>query len=64
MAGVVERNIEALLARRQEHEQKRTIQDRIADRITGFTGSLPFVYLHLIVFGVWIIIHLGRHSRI
>jgi uncharacterized membrane protein len=59
MAGVVERNIEALLARRQEEEQKRTIQDRIADRITGFTGSLPFVYFHLIVFGAWIIIHLG-----
>jgi uncharacterized membrane protein len=34
-------------------------QDKIADRITGFTGSMKFVYLHLAVFGSWIVANLG-----
>jgi uncharacterized membrane protein len=29
-------------------------QTRVADRITAFAGSMPFVYLHIIWFGAWI----------
>src|SRR6476469_382910 len=29
-------------------------QDRTADKITSFAGSLDFVYIHSIWFGVWI----------
>jgi uncharacterized membrane protein len=64
MAGVVERNIEALLAQRKEQEQKRTAQDRLADAVTRFSGSLHFVYLHLIVFGAWIAVNLGWTPRL
>jgi uncharacterized membrane protein len=59
MAAVVERNIRALIERRQREERTKTAQDRIADAITRFTGSMPFVYLHLAVFGLWIAINLG-----
>ena len=59
MAGVVERNIRALIERRQEEEKTRRPQDRIADAITRFTGSMKFVYLHVAVFGLWITINLG-----
>lgn len=31
------------------------IQLRVADRITAFAGSMPFVYLHAVVFAVWMI---------
>ena len=31
-----------------------SIQNRIADRITAFSGSMAFVYLHIIWFGCWI----------
>ena len=31
------------------------MQNRIADRITAFAGSMKFVYLHLLWFGAWII---------
>jgi uncharacterized membrane protein len=55
MAGVVERNLEALLARQKTEEKKRTAEEAIADRITGFTGSMYFVYLHLALFGIWIL---------
>jgi uncharacterized membrane protein len=58
MAQVVERNIQALLARRHQEEREASWQDRLADRITSFTGSMRFVYLHLIVFGLWIIMNL------
>jgi uncharacterized membrane protein len=59
MAGVVERNIRALLEHRQAVERTKGAQDRIADAITRFTGSMVFVYIHLAVFGLWIAINLG-----
>src|SRR5207253_6691794 len=34
-------------------------QDRAADQITNFAGSLKFVYLHSIWFGIWILINVG-----
>lgn len=34
-------------------------QDRVADKITSFAGSLSFVYLHSVWFGIWILINLG-----
>lgn len=59
MAQVVDRNIRALMAQRQAEERQRALQERIADRVTAFTGSIPFVYLHLVIFGFWIVINLG-----
>ena len=40
-------------------EALKTAQDRAADTITSFAGSLNFVYIHSFWFGVWIIINLG-----
>ena len=30
----------------------------MADAITGFAGSMLFVYLHLVIFGLWIVVNL------
>ena len=30
------------------------MQNRIADRITAFAGSMTFVYVHIVWFGCWI----------
>jgi uncharacterized membrane protein len=40
-----------------EHARQRaeSVQNRIADRITKFAGSMTFVYLHILWFGAWII---------
>jgi uncharacterized membrane protein len=38
----------------QAEERARNAQDRIADAITRFAGSMPFVYLHVIWFALWI----------
>jgi uncharacterized membrane protein len=37
---------------------KRT-QDRLADAVTNFAGSLNFVYLHSVWFGVWVLLNIG-----
>ena len=58
LAGVVERNMRALLARRHHLEQQKSFDQRIADAITRFTGSMRFVYIHALVYGAWIIINL------
>src|ERR1700687_5700536 len=34
-------------------------QDRAADRITAFAGSLRFVYIHTAWFAVWIAVNVG-----
>jgi len=40
-----------------EHARERaeSVQNRIADRITRFAGSMAFVYLHVVWFGAWIL---------
>jgi uncharacterized membrane protein len=39
-----------------EHAKQRaeSVQNRIADRITDFAGSMWFVYIHIVWFGSWI----------
>ena len=59
MAQIVERNIHALLEHRKSEEEKKNFEERIADRVTRFTGSMLFVYIHLVLFGLWIILNLG-----
>ena len=56
---VVERNIATLLQRRREQLNKRSVQYKIVNAITTFAGSMMSVYIHLAVFGVWIILNLG-----
>jgi len=43
----------ALLKHAQERRQR--WEDRIADRITQFAGSMKFIYIHMIWFGSWIV---------
>jgi uncharacterized membrane protein len=40
-----------------EHAARRAsdIQLRIADAITGFAGSMPFVYIHAVAFACWML---------
>lgn len=59
MTHVVERNIEALLRKQSERERTRGLRDRIADAITRFSGSLTFVYVHLVIVAAWVLINAG-----
>jgi uncharacterized membrane protein len=50
----LERNIAALERRRREEAAEATFQDRLAQAIARFTGSMAFVYVHLALYGLWI----------
>jgi uncharacterized membrane protein len=39
---------------KHERERADAAQNRIADKITAFSGSMLFVYIHIIWFGCWI----------
>jgi uncharacterized membrane protein len=54
----LERNIEALQRRRKREAASASLEERIAERITRFTGSMRFVYLHLALYGIWILANL------
>jgi len=58
LSPTLERNIQALVERRRREQRAAKGQERVADAITAFTGSMAFVYLHVAVFGFWIIANL------
>jgi uncharacterized membrane protein len=39
----------------QQRQRFQNVQLRIADKITEFAGSMQFVYLHVLVFAVWML---------
>ena len=39
---------------KHEEERAEAAQNRVADKITAFSGSMLFVYIHIIWFGCWI----------
>lgn len=59
LASALQRNIHALQDRRKSEEEAAGREERIAEAITRFTGSMRFVYLHLTLFGAWVLINSG-----
>jgi uncharacterized membrane protein len=41
-------------------DRAQSFQARLADRITQFAGSMVFVYVHIVWFGVWIGFHVEK----
>ena len=41
-------------------ERAQNVQNRIADRITEYAGSMNFVYLHIALFAVWMLFLEGK----
>jgi uncharacterized membrane protein len=59
LSSVLERNIHALNQRRKHEDARATAQEKLAEAITRFTGSMLFVYIHVAIFGFWIVANLG-----
>lgn len=47
------------MRRKEQEDASAPLQERIAIAITRFAGSMPFVYLHAVVFGFWILVNIG-----
>jgi uncharacterized membrane protein len=56
---ILSRNIEILLAQRKHQERRASVQQKVADAITAFAGSMPFVYVNAGLFAAWAGINLG-----
>jgi uncharacterized membrane protein len=59
LSKVVERNIRTIIQLRREAARARSVQDLLADAITAFSGRMVFVYVHIVWFGVWILLNTG-----
>jgi uncharacterized membrane protein len=60
LSKVIERNIRTIIHLRTKAAAERSLQGRIADAITSFSGRMIFAYVHIVWFGVWILINTGR----
>lgn len=59
LAGVVGQNISDIVEMRAEEERRKSLQERVADVLTLFSGSMVFVYVHAVWFGFWILFNVG-----
>ncbi len=59
LSSALQRNIEAVTARRKMEAASATREEKVALAITAFTGSVRFVYIHLVLYAAWIVINLG-----
>lgn len=57
LASVISRNIETIEQLRAQDLDRRSLQERVADAITSFSGRMAFVYLHLAWFVIWILLN-------
>ena len=59
LATIIEQNIDAILELRTRALEARSLEERISDGITDFSGRMVFLYVHAIWFAVWIAVNLG-----
>ena len=60
LSKVIERNIRTINDLRAKGSRERNLQSRIADVITSFSGRMIFAYVHIVWFGLWILLNTGR----
>jgi uncharacterized membrane protein len=53
------RNIDAFQQRRRQETASATRQQRLAEAITSFAGSMQFDHLHLALYTVWVALNAG-----
>src|SRR5947209_4721543 len=59
MPASAQENINTILTLEEQSSKERALADRISDSIASFVGSIAFVAMHVIWFGVWVAINLG-----
>jgi uncharacterized membrane protein len=59
LSGTLRDNIATLAEREREERARARWSERLACRITTFTGSMAFVWLHVAIVAAWIATNLG-----
>ena len=60
LCDTIEQNIEALAALNHAAKKRRSLEERVADGITTFSGRMLFVYVHILWFSIWIALNTGH----
>jgi hypothetical protein len=60
LSKIIERNICTIIHLRTKAARERGLQSRIAEVITSFSGRMIFAYVHIVWFGLWILLNTGR----
>ena len=59
LSKVIERNIRTIIQLRTQAARDRDLQTRFADAVTAFSGRMVFVYVHIVWFGLWLLLNTG-----
>jgi len=54
----VQKNIESIMRLEKETSQKRSTGEHVADKVTTWAGSTPFIIFHIFWFGAWLLLNL------
>ena len=55
---LTEHNVQLVAKLDDTAQSKRSLTDRVVDQITAFCGRMTFVWVHVVWFGVWILVNL------
>ena len=55
---LTQRNVEAIRELEEAAKEERTRSDHVAEAVAKFCGSMTFVWVHVVWFGIWISINL------
>ena len=55
---LTEQNVKTIAGLERAAERQASPADRAAGKITAFCGSMPFVWVHLIWFAIWIVLNM------
>lgn len=59
MLRILGKNIRTIFSHQRRAEENQGLQSRVANAITAFSGSMLFVYVHIVWFGGWILANTG-----
>lgn len=60
LSNVIQRNIRKIIQIRQKASHDQSFQDRVANAMTSFSGSMAFFYVHILWFSLWFLLNTGH----
>ncbi len=60
LSNVIQRNIRKIIKVRQKASHDQSLQDRVANAMTAYSGSMLFFYVHIAWFLIWFILNTGH----
>ena len=60
LSNVIQRNIRKVIQVRLKAAREQGLQDRVANTMTSFSGSMVFFYVHIVWFCLWFLLNTGH----